>query len=1318
MSIETAPLSHNQQRLWFLDRAEPGPAYNIPVVLRLRGELDVAALRAALADVTARHEVLRTVYPEVDGAPRQRIMPPGALRLDVVDGSGTDDPAAALDRAARHVFDLMAEPPVRATLFTSPGTDEHVLLLLVHHIAGDGWSIAPLTRDLAAAYTARVAGSAPEFPELPVRYADFAYWQQEVLGEAKDPDSLLSRQLAYWRRALDGVPEEAGFPADRPPSAHPDRRGGSVSVRIGSETHRALLDLAARSETTLFMVVHAAVAALLTRMTGGTDLPLGTVVAGRSDEALNDLVGFFVNTVVLRTDTSGDPSFTELLDRVRATDLDAFAHQDVPFERVVEEANPARVFGRHPLFQVMLVLTTQVGEPSAWPGLRVEPAQQGTGTAKFDTTVGVRESRSAAGEPLGLEVTWEYAASRYEHGSAELLARRLERLLAQVAADPSPRLSELAVLGDAERTMLTSPAAAAAMAVDVGVQERCLHELFAEQCSRTPAATALVHAGRRTTYAELEDHARRVARHLDTGPGDVVGIHLDRGPAMVAALLGVLKTGACYTLLDTAFPAERLCSVLDRAGIRTVVGSSSSSRVLGRRCVDIADVPSASACACASDTEPAPRTVRPEDPAVVMFTSGSTGVPKGVVASHRAVGATLTGQTYAGFGPGEVWLQSAPVSWDAFGTQLFGPLLHGGTSVLLPGAQVDPAVIAELVVEHGVTVFDASASLFNHVLDEHPQVFATVRHALTGGEPASAHHLALARAQFPELRLVNGYGPAESTGFTTAHIVTEAADARDAQDDARNDTRVPIGRFLPGKHGYVLDDRLRLMPSGGVGELYLTGAGLALGYLGAPGATAERFVADPYGLPGTRMYRTGDVVRWRPDRTLDYLGRADGQVKVRGFRVEPAEIEAALTTHPSVARAAVVVREDRPGDRRLVAYAAPATGTAPDPAALREHLAAKLPRHMVPAAVVLLDALPYTANGKLDRRALPAPEYTPTAGRAPATVTEKALCDLFAEVLGLAAAPGVEDGFFDLGGHSLLATRLTARIEARLGVRVGIQTLFEAPTPAALASRMDTSSPVDTSSRADDGLAVLLPLRSEGSRPPLFCVHPAAGISWVYSGLLRHLPDRPVYGLQAHGLSEPDAAPDSITTMAADYLARIRTVQPNGPYHLLGWSFGAGVAHAMAASLRDDGEEVALLAMLDGYPSVGTGASFTADDPQVQDALRKSLGHADLTPEAFRKRIGAPATLGDVFAHHLTLSCAGPPTYYAGRVLFFHATAGKTDEAPTPDAWLPHVADLEPHAIDCRHGDMTAPGPIARIASVLDAHLDLDHDHAGQGDPR
>ncbi|MFI7388119.1 amino acid adenylation domain-containing protein [Streptomyces sp. NPDC049813] len=1271
-AVEAAPLSFSQRRLWFLERAAPGPAYNIPVVVSLRGELSHDALRAALTDVVARHEVLRTAYPDEGGVPCQRIMPPAAVPLPVV---SVDDPGAALATAARHVFDLTQAPPVRATLFHVRGTDEHVLLVLVHHIAGDGWSVEPLLRDLSTAYSARLAGRAPRYAELPVQYADYTYWQQDLLGDPEDPDSLVSRQLNYWREALAGSPEECGFPADRPRPVRSDQHGASVPASLTEDEHHALLDLATRTGTTLFMVVHAAVVALLTRMGAGTDLPVGTVVAGRDDEALEDLVGFFVNTLVLRADASGDPSFAELLDRVRAVDLDAYAHQDVPFERVVEAVNPARAANRHPLFQVMLVLTTRTGEPPAWPGLVTELRQQDNGRAKFDTTIGVQESRSAAGDPLGLALSWEYATARYDAATAELLCGRLARLLRQVAADPGRRLSRL-VAPDSREGAALSPGTA-----DRDVRAACLHELIAEQCARTPTATALVHDGRRTTYAALEDHANRVARHLVSGPGDVVAVHLDRGPDLVAALLGVLKTGACYTLLDTAFPAERLRTVLDRTGIRTVVGTAASAEVLDRPCVDLAAVP--------ATPVPPPRTaVRPEDPAVVMFTSGSTGAPKGVVSSHAAISTTLTGQDYAPFGPGERWLQSAPVSWDAFGTQVFGPLLHGGTCVLYPGTHIDPAVVAALVVEHEVTVFDASASLFNHVLDECPVVFATVRCAMTGGEPASTAHAAHALRAFPAVRLVNGYGPVESTGFSTAHVVT-AADG----------PRIPIGRPLPGKAAHVLDACLRPVPPGGTGELYLTGSGLALGYLGAAAATAERFVADPSGPPGTRMYRTGDVVRWRPDHTLDYLGRADAQVKVRGFRVEPGEIEAALATHPQVARCAVTVREDRPGDKRLVAYAACGAGTVPEPAELRAHLAARLPDHLVPAVVVTLDSLPYTANGKLDRGALPAPAYRQDHGSAPRGPHEAALCRLFGEVLGTAGPVGADAGFFDLGGHSLLAIRLMSRIEAHFGTRIGVQTLFEAPTPAALATRL--SEPP-----ADRTPTVLLPLRTDGARPPLFCVHPAAGISSVYAGLLPHLPDRPVYGLQARALFAADQTPATIEEMARDYLAEVRTVQPAGPYHLLGWSFGAGVAHAMAAALREGGEEVALLAMMDGYPPRATGETYSADDPSVQAALRESLGHAPSAAGEFEELLGAPARLAEAFAAHVTLSCAGTPPRHPGHVLFFQAALGRTDTTPEPGQWLPYVGGMDVHPVACRHGDMTRPGPIAEIAAVLDRSLE------------
>ncbi|GAA0258953.1 non-ribosomal peptide synthetase [Saccharothrix mutabilis subsp. mutabilis] len=1002
------PLSFTQRRLWFLSRAEPGAGYNIPVALRLRGKLDATALRCALADVVERHEVLRTAYPEVDGEPYQDVRAT-AVELPVTEVPA-EDLRSALEEAARHVFDLTAAPPVHTRLFTVD--DDHVLLILLHHIAGDGGSTGPLVRDLATAYAARVAGRAPEFAELPVQYADYTYWQQDVLGDPDDPGSRFARQVRHWADTLAGLPVEVGFPADRsrPPTAV--RRGDSVPVDVPADVHRALLDLAATTGTTLFMVAQAAVAALLTRHGGGTDVPLGTAVAGRGDEALDDLVGFFVNTLVLRTDTGGDPTFAELLDRVRDTDLTAYANQDVPFERVVEELNPPRSLSRHPLFQVMLVHTAEGGgDAPALPGLAVEPVRLGTGSVKFDMTVGFAE-RPAAG---GLRVNWDYSTGLFDRATVVALGRRLVRLLTAVAADPHTRLGALPLLDDDERAALTEPGTTPVDAT--------AHDLFTARARRHPDKAALVHDGGRVTYGELDAWANRIAhRLLDRGltPGAAVAVHLDRGPALVAALLGVLKAGGCYTLLDTGFPLERRRSTVRRAGASLVVGAPLD----GAEVVD----------PFAPGPDHAPALVVPaESPAVVMFTSGSTGEPKGVVAPHRALVTTLTGQEYAEFDA--VWLQAAPVSWDAFATELLGPLLHGGTCVLHPAGAPDPAAIARLVVEHGVTVFKGSASLFNFVLDEHPEVFATVRHAMTGGEPASAAHAAKALRDHGHVRLTNGYGPVESMGYSTAHEIT-AADL--------TGRCVPIGRPVAGKHGYVLDARLALVPPGGVGELYLGGGGLAHGYLGAPGATAARFVADPFHA-GRRVYRTGDLVRLRLDGVLEYVGRADDQVKLRGFRVEPAEVQAAVAAHPGVTGAAVVVREDR-----LVAYV---VGDV-EPAAVRDHVAARLPEHLVPSAVVVLDELPRTPNGKLDRRALPSPA---AVDREPRTPQEEILCGLFARVLRVPRA-GAEDDFFALGGHSLLATRLVSAVRAALGAELGIRDVFAAPTPRGLAARLGTGA--------------------------------------------------------------------------------------------------------------------------------------------------------------------------------------------------------------------------------------------------------------------
>ncbi|MDX3659254.1 amino acid adenylation domain-containing protein [Streptomyces sp. ID05-26A] len=1023
------PLSFAQQRLWFLDRHEgTGAAYNIPLAVRLRGVLDTEALELALTDVVARHEALRTTFPSRDGQPYQEILDDAKVVLAVLEPG---DPAVVLGRAAREAFDLAADPPFRAHLLEQ-GPEDHVLLLVMHHIVSDGWSLGPLLRDLTTAYTARLAGEGPDWEPLPVQYADYTLWQQDLLGSSDDPGSLISAQLAHWRTRLTGLPEEIPLPVDRPRDGDTGTEGSAVATLLDTGTARGLATLAEESGATLFMVAQAAFAALLARSGCGEDVPIGTVVTGRGEEALEDLVGFFVNTLVLRVDVSGDPSFRGLLARVREESLDAYGHQDLPFERLVEELNPVRAAGRHPLFQVMVLADSDSDGGLTLPGLTlpgltatVEPL--GQGAAKFDLTLSLREGRD------GVTCSLEYLTGLFDEATAEMLLARLVRLLDQAAADPDRPLWDLDVLSAEERAALPAT-------TETPVPAATVHELFARQTARTPQAVALVGGDTEITYARLNTDADALAGFLvsqGVRRGDVVGVHIGRGVDMATALLAVLKAGAAYLMLDVDFPAARLASMVASLPVRLV---------LTDRPFDV-DVP-----VIALDyVRPMPFTapeIGPDDLACVMFTSGSTGAAKAAGAPHRALTGTLVGQRYAGFGPGEVWLQCASVSWDAFATQLFGPLLAGGTSVLYPGQRPEPAVIARLVVQHGVTVLDASASLFNHLWDTYSEIFTGLRWALTGGEAASAGHVRAVLAAVPGIGVVNGYGPVESMGFTTSFTVPPDWDG----------TVVPIGSPLAGKSAIVLDHRLSPVPTGATGELYVGGEGLAHGYLGRPGLTAERFVASPF-TAGARLYRTGDLVRRRADGTLTYLGRADDQVKIRGFRVEPAEVESALTAHPDVTAAAVVAREDGPGGKRLVAY------VVGDAQHLRAYLVDRLPEHMVPAAFVVLDEFPLTPNGKLDRRALPAPSYA-VGGSLPRTPRQEILCGLFAKVLGLEAV-GLDDGFFDLGGHSLLAARLLASIRTVFGVELGIRVLFRDPTPRGLDGHLDSTAPVRTAPRPE-----------------------------------------------------------------------------------------------------------------------------------------------------------------------------------------------------------------------------------------------------------
>jgi amino acid adenylation domain-containing protein len=1297
---EAVPLSFAQRRLWFLNRMEgPSATYNIPLAVRLHGPVDRAALDRALADVVERHETLRTVFPATDGEPRQQVLPVDRTHTAFTLTTAKQDALGPLVAAeAARGFDLTAEVPLRATLF-STAAEEHVLLLVVHHIATDGWSMAPLARDFAAAYAARRQGGAPAFEPLPVQYADYALWQRRMLGDEQDRRNVAAQQIAYWKRTLAGLPDQLELPLDRPRPAVLGNHGDGVRFTLDARLHARLARLAHDTRASMFMVLQAGFAAVLTAEGAGTDIPVGTPVAGRTDDALDDLVGFFVNTLVLRTDTSGTPTFRELVARVRETDLAAYAHQDLPFERLVEVLNPARSLARHPLFQVLLSVHNNAEADFRLDGTTTSPYTAESAVAKFDLAVHLGERFDSAGTPAGVDGVLQYHTELFDRTTAERLAERLNTLLTAATDRPDAPVGTLDVLTPEERRRLLA-------AGDGGTREVPqvpLPALFEAQVRRTPHATALVTAEEALSYEELNARANRLARLLvahGAAPERVVAIALPRSADLVAALLAVLKSGASYLPLDPDHPAERTRFVLaDAEPVLVLSGTKVASTLPAGSHPLLLDAPEtvrALAERDGADLTDADRaaSLSPAHPAYVIYTSGSTGRPKGVVVEHRSVIDYVSWAAAEYPSAAGAALLHSPVTFDLTVTALYTPLVTGGRVHL---ASLDDAPDTGT----GITFLKATPSHLP-LLAGLPDAHAPSGELLVGGEALTGETLAGYRARRPDTAVVNVYGPTEATVNCTQYRVEPGQELPAGA--------VPIGRPFANTRAYVLDAWLRPVPAGVRGELYIAGASLARGYLDRAALTAERFVADPFGPAGARMYRTGDLAYWNSDGQLVYAGRADGQVKLRGFRIETGEIESVLARHPGVTRAAVVLREDTPGDRRLVAYV---TGDAvPGADELRSLVAGAVPEYMVPAAFVSLDALPLTHNGKLDLRALPAPGFTAsTEYRAPRTEREELLCRLFAEVLGVDRV-GIDDDFFDLGGHSLLIMRLAGRTREAVGTGLTVRTVFEAPTVARLAPRLGSDT-------LDDALDVLLPLRAEGSLPPLFCVHPGLGVGWVYSGLVPALErDRPLYALQARGLTGHGQLPATAEEMADDYLARIRQVQPHGPYHLLGWSFGGLVAHLMATRLQAEGEEVALLALLDAYPTGRKHVEHHGDDflrglagvtgrapdddgtPLDHAAVARLLGEGENALAGLEAR--HVAAIERVAANNQAVGEALRPGVYRGDVLYFLATEGRDADAPRVESWQAHVTGrLEIREVACAHDEMTRPGPIAEIGRVL-----------------
>jgi amino acid adenylation domain-containing protein len=1051
-----APLSFAQQRLWFIDRMEPGsPAYNIPHVLLLRGELDVRALRRALAETVRRQESLRTVFALAGDEPVQTVLPAGPVRLPVADlralpeAHRAGEARALLDAERSRAFDLARGPLFRA-LLVRMDEDDWRLALVVHHVVSDGWSTGILTREVSALYAAFRAGEASPLPPLPVQYADFAVWQRELLSGER-----LEEQVAWWRARLAGAPPVLDLPTDRPRPARPSAAGGACAVHLSADAARATRELARETESTPFMVLLAGWQALLGRYAGEEDVSVGTVVAGRPRRELEGVVGFFVNTLVMRTDLSGDPTVRELMGRVRETVLGAFAHQEVPFEKLVEELAPERSLRHTPFFQAMLSLNNTERGDLRLGELQVASVGTDAASAKFDLSLGLVDD----GERISGALS--FRSELFDAATAARMVERWERLLAAMAAAPGARVWELELLAPEERDAVLRASRAPA---EAPAPAATLHARFAEAAARAPAAPALLSGGDTLTYAGLARRAGAIAAELRARgvvPEARVGVCLEWSPELVAALLGVLQAGGVYVPLDPAYPVERLAWIAADAGVSVLVTDARLAERVARFGVEVVvvDAPGESDGVEEADSVSHSRTPAlshspfPENLAYVVYTSGSTGTPRGVAVEHRAAAEHFRAFARTlGIGPGDRVLQFAAPGFDVALEQVLVPLLAGAALVLRGPEAWTPAAWPARVRELGITVANLAPAFWREVVEAAEDVeLPGLRVMAVGADvmPSDAVRAWRGRVRTPA-RLLNVYGPTEAVVSATVHALPAGF------PDAGAGASAPIGAPLPGRAAYVLDARGEPSPPGVPGELYLGGALLARGYAGRPDATAARFVPDPFaGEPGARLYRTGDRVRRLPCGALEFLGRTDAQVKVRGFRVEPGEVEAALRGHPGV-RDALVAARGEGAERRLVGWFVPADGASPAAAELRGWLRARLPEHMVPAAFAPLDAVPLTPTGKPDRRALPDPDAIGGEAEpaAPSTETEERIAGIFAAVLGRERV-GVHDDFFALGGHSLLAARVIARIEAALAVEVPLRAFFERPTVAALAEWVD-----------------------------------------------------------------------------------------------------------------------------------------------------------------------------------------------------------------------------------------------------------------------
>ncbi len=1171
------PLSFAQQRLWFLQQLSPDShSYNLLDALRLEGNLNLLALEQSLSELIRRHEILRTTFPMVEGQPIQRIAPPSPVSLPLQDlqNLSKNEQTEHLQEIAiafsLKPFDLAKESLVQFKLLKL-GSQEYVLLLKMHHIIYDGWSLSIFFGELSQLYEAFVRGLPSPLPELSIQYADFAVWQRQWLtGE------VLDRQLNYWQKQLQDAPNILELPTDYPRPPIPSFRGDGQVFRLNRDLTQRLKRLSQESGATLFMTLLAAFFVLISRYSGQLDVLVGSPIANRNSSAIEKLMGFFANTLALRGDLGGNPSFLELLERVKQTTLSAYAHQDLPFEMLVEKLQLNRDLSHNPLIQVMFSLQNTPQSEASLSGLKMENLPLSVELkARFDLEVNFWEVSDR------LEAVWCYSTDLFAARTINQMGQHFQNLLTAIAANPNMGIFELSMLSDAERNQLLSSWNETQTDYP---SDKCIHQLFEEQVKRTPDAVAVVYSEQQLTYNELNNRANQLAhylRKLGVKPEELVGICLERSLDMIVGLLGILKAGGAYVPIDPDYPQERISFMLQDTQVKIILTCESLQTSLPNHqaiviCLD-KDWPQINQ----ASQENLNSAVSADNLAYVIYTSGSTGIPKGVIVTHQAVNRLVLNTNYIQFTPDDRVVQASNIAFDAATFEIWGALLNGAKIIIIAkSVLLSPQELAVSLKENQISVLFLTTALFNQLANLVPQAFSNLRCLLFGGEAVEPKWVQEVLEKGAPQRLLHVYGPTENTTFSSWYLVENVASTA---------TTIPIGKAIANTQIYLLDKNLQPVPIGVVGELHIGGLGLARGYLNRPELTQEKFIPNPFekdevipptplnkgGNGPSKLYKTGDLARYLPDGNIEYVGRIDNQVKIRGFRIELGEIEAVLSQNEALQSSCVIVREDNPGEKQLVAYIVPKLGVKLTSGDLRQFLSDKLPGYMVPGAFVLLEFFPLTANGKIDRRALKAPSNTSDSDRfiEARNQLELNLVQIWSKVLKIDKI-SVQDNFFDLGGHSLLAPYLITQIKEQLGKEIAVTTIFQNPTIEQLATIIQTDA--DSSNQS-----CLVPIQPQGSKPPFFCVPGAGGRPFYFYHLGRYLgKDQPFYSFE-NDLYQQFGEISRIEDIASIYLQAMQDLQPQGPYFLGGHSYGGNVAFEMAQQLVNQGQQVALLAIID-----------------------------------------------------------------------------------------------------------------------------------------